>query len=100
MRVFAVTLNILKIWSQPILMAWVEVFQEILNSVPFSAIEKDCSLIITMLSDHSQPKTSRYIAGILIGLVSEVAINSFINIIIIMASNSCDRNLERPSQAL
>ena len=72
MKVFAVTLNILKIWSQPILIAWVEVFQEILNSFQYQCIEKDCNQLITMLSDHSQPKSSRYIAGVLIGMVSEV----------------------------
>jgi hypothetical protein len=66
----------MKIWSQPILLAWVEVFGEILNNVPYFTIEKDCNAIITILSDHSQPKTSRFIAGTLIGLMSEVLIKA------------------------
>lgn len=78
MKLFSIALNIFKIWSQPILLAWVEVFQEIINVFHFPSIEKDCNQLIAILSDHSQPKTSRYIAGNLIGIVSEVILLNLI----------------------
>lgn len=73
-KLFAVTLSMLKIWSQNVLIAWVDVFQELLTIIPFQTIEKDCINLIFLLSDHSQPISSRFISGKIIGIVAEVKI--------------------------
>lgn len=66
----------LKIWSQTVIDAWVEVFSELIQIIPQQAIDDDINKIIFYLSDSSQPAVSRYIAGRMIGIISLVGSRS------------------------
>ena len=70
---FKMTLQMLKIWSQPVLDAWILVFSELLGVIKHSYIEEEINKSILFLSDKTQPTVSRYIAGRMIGIISEVA---------------------------
>lgn len=71
-KLFSATLLILKQWSQNVLVAWVEVFDGLMQKLNFVNVEKECVNLIFMLSDHSQPISSRFISGMIIAIVAEV----------------------------
>ncbi len=72
MRMFRVCLSMLKVWSEPVLDAWVIVFRTLIDILHYYKIEKEILQTISVLGDLSQPTSSRYVAARLIGLISKV----------------------------
>lgn len=79
MRVFRVSLSMLKVWSQPVLDVWVIVFRQLIDILHYYKIEKEILQTISILSDISQPTISRYAAARLIGLISKVSLSCLLS---------------------
>jgi len=69
---FTVCKDLLQQWSSKALEEWLIVFEDILKSVQFASIKKECSSLVILLSEISQPLESKICAARIYSYLSYV----------------------------
>lgn len=75
---FKKNLSLLRIWSEAVLLGWLEVFKQIIELVPMVRIQGDCISLINSLTDHSERVLSRKVGAMIIcSLVNAVTYSEY-----------------------
>lgn len=72
LQLFKKTLELLRIWSEAVLLAWLETFKAAVKVVPLGRVQGDCLSLISYLNDPSQRALSRKVGAKIVCAMSGV----------------------------